>query len=75
MQLSSLKKGEIGRVTSVMDSVFKEKLLEMGCIPGVSIRLVLRAPLGDPLAFDLDGYCLSMRKKEADFIEVELIGS
>jgi ferrous iron transport protein A len=49
------------------------RLLEMGLTPGVEVRLVGLAPLGDPLELELRGYRLSVRKSEAARIEVELI--
>ncbi|MBI1305234.1 MAG: ferrous iron transport protein A [Bacteroidetes bacterium] len=73
MLLTALQKGKTAIISKVNESEFKEKLLEMGCVPGTEIRILLKAPLGDPIAFDIDGYCLSMRKKEADSIEVDLI--
>jgi Fe2+ transport system protein FeoA len=50
------------------------RLLEMGLTPGVEVRLVGRAPLGDPLEFDVRGYRLSVRKCEAAVVEIELLG-
>ena len=41
------------------------RLLEMGVTPGVEIRRLGAAPLGDPLEFELRGYRLSLRKAEA----------
>ncbi|HUY35342.1 MAG TPA: FeoA family protein [Pirellulales bacterium] len=49
------------------------RLLEMGLTPGVEVRLVGRAPLGDPLELEVRGYRLSVRKSEAARVEVELI--
>ena len=49
------------------------RLLEMGLTPGVEVRLVGVAPLGDPLELELRGYRLSVRKSEAARVEVELI--
>ncbi len=71
MKLSELHIGQIARITSVDDSPFKEKLQEMGCIPGVLVKPILKAPLGDPIAFELEEYTLSMRKKEADSVVVK----
>lgn len=73
MQLSELKKGEVGRIRTIESSEYQEKLMEMGCVPGAMIQLVLKAPLGDPLAFELEGYTLSMRKSEAKSIGVDLV--
>jgi ferrous iron transport protein A len=41
------------------------RLLEMGVTPGVEIRLVGKAPFGDPLELELRGYRLSIRRQEA----------
>jgi ferrous iron transport protein A len=49
------------------------RLLEMGLTPGVEVRLLGAAPLGDPLELELRGYRLSVRKREAALIEVDLI--
>lgn len=46
------------------------RLLEMGVTPGVEIRRLGAAPLGDPLEFVLRGYRLSLRKSEAKHIEI-----
>ena len=43
----------------------------MGVTPGVEVRLVGTAPLGDPLAFEVRGYRLSLRRAEAALVEVE----
>jgi Fe2+ transport system protein FeoA len=45
----------------------------MGCVPGVLIKPILKAPFGDPIAYDIEDYTLSMRKKEAESIEVKLL--
>ena len=73
MQLSELKKGELGRIQGIEPSEYQEKLMEMGCVPGAMIQLILKAPFGDPLAYELEGYTLSMRKSEAKSITVELV--
>ena len=49
------------------------KLLEMGIIPDEEISVELTAPLGDPIAVNVAGYQLSLRKDEACSIMVELI--
>jgi ferrous iron transport protein A len=41
------------------------RLLEMGLTPGIEVRLVGRAPFGDPLELELRGYRLSIRRQEA----------
>lgn len=47
------------------------RLLEMGLTPGTAVRLVGRAPLGDPLEFEVRGYRLSLRRAEAARVAVE----
>jgi ferrous iron transport protein A len=47
------------------------RLREMGLLTGTRVTLVRTAPLGDPLEIKLRGYHLSLRRTEADLIEVE----
>lgn len=47
-----------------------DRLLEMGLIPGVRVRLCRCAPLGDPLELFLRGYTLTLRKADAALIEL-----
>jgi ferrous iron transport protein A len=63
----------VAEIKRVFPSPIREKVLEMGCVPGTKVSLALKAPLGDPMAFSIDGYYLSMRKAEAQTIEVELV--
>ncbi len=48
------------------------RLMEMGVIPGVAIKVIKTAPFGDPIEVRLRGYRLAMRRNEADSIEVAL---
>ena len=59
--------GETGTICCLEDPEMALKLLEMGCIPGVKVRLSGRAPLGDPLMLVLGDqeYTLSVRASEA----------
>lgn len=75
MKLTELEKGQIGRIVSIEDSPFKEKLLEMGCVPGALIKPILKAPLGDPIAYELAEYTLSVRKKEANSVTIRPLAS
>lgn len=62
-----LRLGETGVVCCLEDPEMALKLLEMGCVPGVTVRLSGRAPLGDPLMLVLgnEEYTLSVRASEA----------
>ncbi len=67
-KLSELTIGEAGVIHSFeKDDIFL-KLMEMGCIPGESIKVEQIAPLGDPISISVAGYQLSLRKDEADSI-------
>jgi Fe2+ transport system protein FeoA len=46
------------------------KLTDMGLYPGKQIRVLYRAPFGDPIAVDVEGYTLSLRKNEASLVEL-----
>jgi ferrous iron transport protein A len=66
VSLDEVSVGSTVRVRDVAggDSV-AIRLLEMGVTPGVEIRLVGKAPFGDPLELELRGYRLSIRRQEA----------
>jgi Fe2+ transport system protein FeoA len=71
MLLSELGKGDHATVQTLhgTDDVTM-RLLEMGVTPGVIVTLVGYAPLGDPLEISVRGYQLSLRRSEAQRIEV-----
>jgi ferrous iron transport protein A len=48
------------------------RLREMGLLPGTRIKLVRRAPLGDPIEIEVRGYHLSLRRVEAEQVQVSL---
>jgi ferrous iron transport protein A len=69
---AELEVGQVGRVVRVVGvDEISRRILEMGVTPGVEIRRLGTAPLGDPLEFELRGYRLSLRKTEAAHIEIE----
>jgi ferrous iron transport protein A len=71
-QLADLALGAEARVVRIAGSdEITLRLLEMGLTPGVEVRLIGRAPLGDPLEFEVRGYRLSIRKSEAARVEIE----
>jgi ferrous iron transport protein A len=47
------------------------RLMEMGLIPGATVKVVRRAPLGDPISIWVHGYHLSLRKSEARSVLIE----
>ena len=72
LTLSELKAGESATVKQcpTTGNAFL-RLREMGMLPGTTLKLIRRAPLGDPIEIKLRGYNLTLRKTEADHILVE----
>lgn len=70
IRLSQLPKGSKAVIKSHDESELKLTLMEMGCIPGEPVWVEMIAPLGDPMAIQIAGYYLSIRKKDADKIWV-----
>ena len=64
-----LSQGEPGREYEVRavagDGPLAQRLLAMGFLPGVHVRVVGVAPFGDPIAVELDGWRVSLRRSEA----------
>lgn len=69
--LDQLKPGEFGVIKQFAQRELALKLIEMGCLPGEKIKLTKVAPLGDPIAIEVSGYELSMRKQEAASVMLE----
>lgn len=53
------------------DPRVRRRLLEMGFVPGTTLRVVRLAPLGDPMQIELHGYHISLRRTEARSILVD----
>jgi len=72
----TLDKIEPGTMTRIVSNRatgnVRRRIMDMGLLPGESLEMVRRAPLGDPLEVVVKGYHLSLRKSEARFIEVEV---
>ena len=70
--LKDAKVGETVVVTKVMgEGAVKRRIMDMGITKGVSIYIRKVAPLGDPVEITVRGYELSLRKLDAEMIEVE----
>lgn len=71
MRLSELRTGEKGVIVKVLGhGGFRKRIVEMGFIKGKTVEVILNAPLKDPIKYRLLGYELSLRRQEADMIEV-----
>ena len=72
-KLSELEPGDKGVVVKISgSSSTRRRIMDMGVVRGTKVVLVRRAPLGDPVALEIRDYNLSLRKREADNIYVEL---
>ena len=71
MRLSELRTGEKGVLVMVLGlGGFRKRIVEMGFIKGKTVEVILNAPLKDPIKYRLLGYEISLRRQEADMIEV-----
>lgn len=73
MTLADLPTGESRTVLSVRgESAVARRLMEMGLIPGVAVRMVKAAPFGDPIEIRVKGYSLALRRTEAEAVQLSL---
>ncbi len=76
MKLSELKTGQAGIVVKVHGhGAFRKRLLEMGFVRGHAVRVLLHAPLKDPIKYSILGYEISLRAAEAALIDVVPVDS
>ena len=70
--LRQVKVGETVKVTKLTgEGAVKRRIMDMGITKGVEIYVRKVAPLGDPVEVTVRGYELSLRKADADMVEVE----
>ena len=71
MKLSELRTGERGVVVKVNGhGSFRKRIIEMGFVKGSKVKVILNAPLRDPIEYEIIGYKISLRREEAAKIEV-----
>jgi Fe2+ transport system protein FeoA len=70
--LSIIRPGQYVTIANIQDCILKPKLMEMGLIIGEEIEVLFRAPFGDPIAIEIQGYVLSLRLEEAALIHVNI---
>ena len=71
MRLSELKTGESATIVKVMGhGGFRRRIMEMGFVRGQRVEVLLNAPLKDPIEYKIMGYDISLRRSEADMVEV-----
>lgn len=73
MRLSDLKPGTQAVIKKInLSGSLKRRLMDMGVVPNEIIVIEKIAPLGDPIEINIKNYKLSIRKSEAEKIEVEV---
>ena len=73
--MKTLRETTIGETVTVVkltgEGATKRRIMDMGITKGISIRVRKVAPLGDPIEITVRGYELSLRKADAEMIQVE----
>lgn len=73
--MNTLRQVEIGETAKVKklhgEGAVKRRIMDMGITKGVDVKVRKVAPLGDPIEVTVRGYELSLRKADAEMIEVE----
>lgn len=73
--MKTLKQAPIGSTVRVVkihgEGAVRRRIMDMGITKGVEIYVRKAAPLGDPIELNLRGYELSLRKDDAEMVEVE----
>ena len=71
MKLSELQTNQTGIVLKIHGhGAFRKRVIEMGFVKGHAVKVLLHAPLKDPINYSILGYEISLRRAEADLIEV-----
>jgi ferrous iron transport protein A len=73
MRVSELKVGQTVRIVTLLagDKAYRQKLIAMGLTPGTEFTVSRIAPLGDPIEIEVRGFALSLRKNEANILQIE----
>ena len=73
--MRTLKEAKVGETVKVIklhgEGAVKRRIMDMGITKGVELHIRKVAPLGDPVEVNVRGYELSIRKADAEMIEVE----
>lgn len=73
IKLSEITKNQVGIVKKVEgEGKIRKRLFDMGITPGVEVFLRKKAPLGDPIEINIRGYELTLRKKEAEYVLIDV---
>ena len=73
VRLSELEPDEEGVVAKILGKgLIARRMADMGLTPGTRIRVLRKAPLGDPIEFEVRGYNLSLRRDEASLVLIDV---
>ena len=74
--LAETRVGQRARVVELLvEGLTRRRLLDLGLLPGTEVRVVMRSPLGTPMAYDIRGSMLALRSEDALKIRVKLLRS
>lgn len=75
MQMKTLKEAKVGQTVTVVklhgEGAVRRRIMDMGITKRVEVYVRKVAPLGDPIEINVRGYELSLRKADAEMIEIE----
>ncbi len=75
LRLSELKSGEEGVVIKIDEiGSVRRRIMDMGIVRGSKVKVLCRAPLGDPMELEIRDYKLTLRRREAENIFVDTNG-
>ena len=73
--MTTMKEANVGQTYEVTDihgeGALRRRIMDMGITRGTKLKVVKEAPLGDPMEIALRGYHLSLRREDAELVEVK----
>ena len=71
MRLDQLTTGQTATIVKILGhGAFRKRMIEMGFVKGQTVKVLLHAPLRDPIKYSIMGYEVSLRRSEASLVEV-----
>lgn len=72
--LATLRPGERGIVQALhCTGLMRRRLLDLGMVPGTEVEAVMVSPNGDPVAYQVRGTLLALRREDADAVEIRRV--
>jgi ferrous iron transport protein A len=73
--LATLQPGERGVVQSLRcKGLIRRRMLDLGMVPGTEVEAVMVSPNGDPVAYQVRGTLLALRREDAEAVEIRRVG-